>query len=98
MSRVEEFERDLTSLINRHSLEHTFGDTPDFVLARYVVDCLDAFEHGTRLRGTWYGSEPTTEPDTTLGEPIMGVGPSIESAPFEITDDPEPPAEPEEVT
>jgi hypothetical protein len=47
--RLALFERDLTTLLNRHSLEN-FSNTPDFVLARYLITCLDAFNEATNHR------------------------------------------------
>lgn len=38
-STVQEFQRDLQQLLNRHSVEQTCN-TPDFVLAQYLVGCL----------------------------------------------------------
>jgi hypothetical protein len=49
-----EFERDLESLINRHSLENASG-TPDFILAAYLQNCLNAFNTAVRQRGNWRG-------------------------------------------
>ncbi len=41
MSR-EQLQQDLTELLNRHHEEHK-SNTPDFVLAQYLLACLDAF-------------------------------------------------------
>lgn len=38
-----EFVKDLTGLINKHGLDTVF-DTPDFVLAGYVMECLSAYK------------------------------------------------------
>lgn len=46
------FHRELESLINRHSLENR-TDTPDFILADYVVECLRALEHQHRAKVAW---------------------------------------------
>ena len=35
--------QDLAFVINRHSLEAECGDTPDFIIAEYLLNCLDAF-------------------------------------------------------
>ena len=40
----EQFVRELESLINKFSLENR-SNTPDFVLAEYLVSCLLAYEH-----------------------------------------------------
>lgn len=52
---VEErnFEKELTSLINHHSLEKRSG-TPDFILAEYLVNCLKAYEETKRSNDTWH--------------------------------------------
>lgn len=49
-----EFEKELESLINRYSLENR-SDTPDFILAEYLVNCLNAFDIASRSREAWYG-------------------------------------------
>ncbi|MEO0325777.1 MAG: hypothetical protein AAF447_22690 [Myxococcota bacterium] len=40
---MPDLERDLATVLNRHSRENA-SNTPDFVLARYLVLCLEAFE------------------------------------------------------
>ena len=39
---MTEFEQELSSLINRHSQENV-SNTPDFLLARFLVGCLDSY-------------------------------------------------------
>ncbi len=46
--------RDMVGLLNRHSLENG-SDTPDFILAKYMVTCLEAFDHAVREREEHYG-------------------------------------------
>jgi hypothetical protein len=43
------FGRELTALINSHSLEND-SDTPDIVLATYLLECLKAFNCSVRSR------------------------------------------------
>ena len=50
------FEKELQTLINRHSAENSCN-TPDFILAKYMSDCLQAFIRGVRAREQWYGYE-----------------------------------------
>jgi hypothetical protein len=50
---MTDFERQLADLINRHSLENA-SDTPDFILAEYLKDCLSAYNQATRKRTDWY--------------------------------------------
>lgn len=49
----ETFEEQLRQLINRESLENK-SDTPDWVLAAYLVACLDAFNKGVNRRRAYY--------------------------------------------
>lgn len=51
-----DFEKDLTGLINRYSMEQ-LSSTPDFILAKYLVGCLAAFNVATTTRAKWYGRE-----------------------------------------
>jgi hypothetical protein len=48
------FRKHLEQAINRHSLE-AGSHTPDFVLARYLVSCLAAFDAAVNAREQWYG-------------------------------------------
>ena len=49
-----EFERELTRLINRYSLENE-SNTPDFILAEYLSSALGAFTRASTARERWYG-------------------------------------------
>lgn len=71
-----DFRADLSALINSHSLENT-SDTPDFILAAFLCQCLAAWEYGIESRE--YGKR--RQPETlTMGEPeatpplTMGMG------------------------
>ena len=44
-----DFQKELSSLINCHSQENN-SNTPDFVLAEYLIDCLKAFNKATNER------------------------------------------------
>lgn len=50
------FEEELTKLINRHSIENQ-SDTPDFILAQYVRNCLHAYNVAVLRRDKWYGEQ-----------------------------------------
>lgn len=41
--RREEIRDDLRKVINKHSLEQT-SNTPDFILAEYLMTCLTAYD------------------------------------------------------
>lgn len=48
--------RDIEAAINRHSGEAQ-SNTPDFLLAEYLMRCFDAFTTLSRSRERWYGHE-----------------------------------------
>lgn len=50
------FEEDLRSLLNIHNID-TVTDTPDYILARYVVASLKAYRFTVEDRDYWYGKE-----------------------------------------
>lgn len=47
------FEKELTSLINKYSMENT-SDTPDFILSQYIEGCLVVFNRAVLQRDQWY--------------------------------------------
>lgn len=47
------FRRDLAELINRYSRENE-SNTPDFMLAEYLIMCLSAFNKTIRHREEWH--------------------------------------------
>lgn len=51
------FLEELTALINKHSLENG-SNTPDFILADYLIHCLAVFNGAVKERSRWYGHEP----------------------------------------
>jgi len=48
------FLSELTSLINKYSKENG-SNTPDFILAAYLLRCLDTFNDIVSWREQWYG-------------------------------------------
>lgn len=53
---IKNFQKDLEKLINRHSKENG-SNTPDWVLASYLVRCLEVFDACIELRERYYGRE-----------------------------------------
>jgi hypothetical protein len=51
--RKSEFRDALEDLINIHSMENA-SDTPDFILANYLMTCLVAYDETTKARDQWY--------------------------------------------
>lgn len=50
------FEKALEDLINSHSMEQD-SNTPDFILAQYLMACLAAWNVNVKAREEWYGRE-----------------------------------------
>lgn len=50
------FEVALEELINRYSKENG-SNTPDFILATFLKDCLSVFDSAVKSREQWYGRE-----------------------------------------
>jgi hypothetical protein len=54
IKELSEFQRDLTALLNKHSRENG-SNTPDFILADYLLGCLSTFDRYVSAREKWYG-------------------------------------------
>lgn len=65
-----DFQKELEQLLNRHSQENA-SNTPDFILANYLNNCLDAFNVAVARREEWYGRTPKVAP-IQLGRPTKG--------------------------
>lgn len=55
---MTEFRKSIESAINCSSMENG-SDTPDFILAEYLTDCLVTFDKTVRAREEWYGRGST---------------------------------------
>ena len=49
-----ELRKKLEEAINSVSAE-SGSNTPDFILAEYLMDCIAAFDKATKRRESWYG-------------------------------------------
>lgn len=58
LDKLTTLEGRIASEINKLSLEHDFGDTPDFILGRIAVAALVVFGDGEKARQKWYTKEP----------------------------------------
>lgn len=54
---ASEFRNEIEHAINRASMENG-SNTPDFILANYLQNCLSAFDIAVKQRDNWYGIEP----------------------------------------
>lgn len=50
---LSNFEKEIASVINRFSREN-MSDTPDFILATYLNNCLNAYEKATQQKKNWF--------------------------------------------
>jgi hypothetical protein len=50
------FRRELAAVINKHSKENG-SNTPDYILADYLINCLKAFDTAVMLRENWYHNQ-----------------------------------------
>lgn len=71
---MESLDSSLRTLLNRFSAENG-SNTPDFILANYLMACLAAFDAATNDRETWFGRGPQPVPDT----PAISKEPGNES-------------------
>jgi hypothetical protein len=58
---MNNFQKELEAIINRYSMENG-SNTPDFMLAEYLVECLVAYNNITKKREKWYGRGPIEVP------------------------------------
>lgn len=62
-----EFSDELRATLNRHCRESA-SNTPDYILAEFLLRCLDAFDFAVMTREGWYGQHH-----------VPGGGPSTEA-------------------
>jgi hypothetical protein len=64
----------LKALLNAESAENG-SNTPDHILADYLLASLDAFDAATAARESWYGVRHAPgQPNRTAGEPLTASG------------------------
>lgn len=77
------FRKALEHAINSHSKENG-SNTPDFILAAYLEDCLATFDKALAAREKWYGrgpgngpGQPANVPDdtTVINQSVDGARP-----------------------
>jgi len=55
-TEVDPFLKELEILINKHSKENG-SNTPDYILAEYLDNCLKSFNKALYRRADWYGDK-----------------------------------------
>jgi hypothetical protein len=84
--RMSEFRNKIEQLLNSVSAENG-SNTPDFILADYVIACLTAFDSAVRGREMWYGrwnAADATSPDAAAS-PSTSDALSTTEAPSKLT-------------
>lgn len=51
---MKQFQVELASLLNRHSVD-TLTDTPDFILARHLLEHLRSYGRAMQTTRKWHG-------------------------------------------
>ena len=62
---MDTFERELEQLINKFSKEDD-SNTPDFLLAEYLNNCLINYGIIVSRRDEWYSNKPETDEEIDL--------------------------------
>jgi hypothetical protein len=55
---MSDLRKEIETVINCASAENG-SNTPDFILASYLGDCLAAFDRAVNAREAWYGRVPS---------------------------------------
>lgn len=77
---MSEFEKELATLINRNSLENG-SNTPDFILAKFLQGCLNAYNLAVQQRDSW-GKFPKTEAVVPVGGSVLeSPDPNLDAPP-----------------
>ena len=69
---MTELEREMRQLLNRHSSENN-SDTPDFVLASFLIHCLDAWGTAVKARDAWFSFNPWPSRSALAPAPTKGT-------------------------
>lgn len=72
-----QFRQELEQLINRNSLENG-SNTPDFILADYMIRCLETFDMTMKRRAEWYDAPKVNAHPGDSDPPVLYGGDSIE--------------------
>jgi hypothetical protein len=59
------FREELRALLNRRSMD-SYTNTPDYLLAEYLDECLNLWDKTTEQRDRWFGFMPFAR---LIGEP-----------------------------
>ena len=62
-------EREIAAVLNKYSLENG-SNTPDFLLAQYLLGCLAIYNSTVSAREAWYGRRLTSHPSGEAPAPM----------------------------
>jgi hypothetical protein len=68
MEKPTEFQIELSQLLNKYSKENG-SDTPDTILASFLIGCLQTFDFAVSQRERWYGRQEWETIVSDLDEP-----------------------------
>lgn len=51
---MSDLQKEIEKLLNSYSAENA-SNTPDFILAEYLLGCLNVFNNAVSRRTDWYG-------------------------------------------
>jgi len=51
--KFENLKREISSVLNKYSQENR-SNTPDFILAEYMLGCLTVYENTISMRNNWF--------------------------------------------
>jgi len=81
------FRAELEQLINRSSMENG-SNTPDFVLAKFLSGCLEAFDYAIHEREVFYDRDPQLGP-VSIDDPADSIetepGVFVRTVPADVT-------------
>lgn len=66
---MEEFEKELTTLINKHSIENA-ADAPDFILAGMICRMIEAIGPSVKKTLDWHGCDSICHPSPNTSDKI----------------------------
>lgn len=67
---MEEFKKELESLINKHSIENMV-DMPDFILASMICRMIEAIGPSIKRNLAWHGCDSICHPSTSEERSIL---------------------------
>ena len=78
--KLKTIKNELAGLINSHSLENG-SNTPDFILAAYLLNCLAVFDHANNWNTAWHSKDGVPVDWRENGPPSAVRAHDAESAP-----------------